>query len=194
VYPYQIGQDNEEALASGAFWFYRKLGFRPVRKELERLAEREEKKIAVQPGYRTPPRILRRLAEGHVVYELPEAERGAWDRFRIRHIGIAVQKLMAREYGGDSERMKKAAQAKLSRVLGVNPARWPGAEQRAFEDFSLILTLVPDLRRWQSVEKSGLVAAIRAKASLSDDRYAALLAKQTRLRRALLRLGSRVPR
>ena len=194
VYPYQIGQDNEEALASGAFWFYRKLGFRPVRKELERLAEREEKKIAVQPGYRTPPRILRRLAEGHVVYELPEAERGAWDRFRIRHIGIVVQKLMAREYGGDSERMKKAAQAKLSRVLGVNSAQWRAAEQQAFEDFSRVLSLVPDLGRWQSVEKSGLVTAIRAKASLSDDRYAALLAKQTRLRSALLRLGSRVPR
>ena len=28
VYPYQIGKDNDEALASGAFWFYRKLGFR----------------------------------------------------------------------------------------------------------------------------------------------------------------------
>ena len=29
VYPYQIGQHNEEAIKSGAFWFYRKLGFRP---------------------------------------------------------------------------------------------------------------------------------------------------------------------
>ncbi len=26
VYPYQIGQNNDEALNSGAFWFYRKLG------------------------------------------------------------------------------------------------------------------------------------------------------------------------
>jgi len=30
VYPYQIGQDNEEAIESGAFWFYRKLGFEVV--------------------------------------------------------------------------------------------------------------------------------------------------------------------
>ena len=34
VYPYQIGQDNEEAIKSGAFWFYRKLGFRPGRPDL----------------------------------------------------------------------------------------------------------------------------------------------------------------
>ncbi len=28
--PYQIGFNNDEALESGAFWFYRKLGFRPT--------------------------------------------------------------------------------------------------------------------------------------------------------------------
>ena len=28
VDPYQIGRENEEAISSGAFWFYRKLGFR----------------------------------------------------------------------------------------------------------------------------------------------------------------------
>jgi hypothetical protein len=44
VYPYQLGHDNEEAIESGAFWFYRKLGFRPGRADLERLAEREEAK------------------------------------------------------------------------------------------------------------------------------------------------------
>ena len=27
--PYQIGYENEEGIESGAFWFYRKLGFRP---------------------------------------------------------------------------------------------------------------------------------------------------------------------
>ena len=32
VYPYQLGHDNEEAIESGAFWFYRKLGFRPGRR------------------------------------------------------------------------------------------------------------------------------------------------------------------
>ena len=32
IYPYQIGQNNDEAIDSGAFWFYRKLGFRPGRR------------------------------------------------------------------------------------------------------------------------------------------------------------------
>ena len=35
---YQIGQNNDEALDSGAFWFYRKLGFRSGDPALEALA------------------------------------------------------------------------------------------------------------------------------------------------------------
>src|SRR5208282_673 len=84
VYPYQLGQDNEEAIESGAFWFYRKLGFRPGRADLQRLAEREEARIAADPKYRTPARTLRRLATGHAFYELPGSEVGAWDTFSTR--------------------------------------------------------------------------------------------------------------
>jgi hypothetical protein len=64
VYPYQIGQDNEEAIQSGAFWFYRKLGFRPGRPDLLAITEREEEKIAGSSGHRTSARTLRKLAEG----------------------------------------------------------------------------------------------------------------------------------
>ncbi|HEY7335549.1 MAG TPA: hypothetical protein VH639_11745 [Bryobacteraceae bacterium] len=59
---YQLGQDNEEAIESGAFWFYRKLGFQSASEEIARLAAREESKIAARPEYRTPAAILRRLA------------------------------------------------------------------------------------------------------------------------------------
>jgi hypothetical protein len=77
VYPYQIGDGNEEAIDSGAFWFYRKLGFRSMHPDLEKLAQAEEKKIQTHPGYRTPARTLRRLSKAHMVYELPRADHGA---------------------------------------------------------------------------------------------------------------------
>jgi hypothetical protein len=76
VYPYQIGQNNDEALDSGAFWFYRKLGFRCGQPDLEKLARREEQRIAADPHYRTPRRTLKRLAEGHVFYEVKRADSG----------------------------------------------------------------------------------------------------------------------
>jgi hypothetical protein len=70
IYPYQIGQNNDEAIDSGAFWFYRKLGFRPGRADLQSLCEREEKRIAANPKYRTPLRTLKRLAQAHMFYDV----------------------------------------------------------------------------------------------------------------------------
>jgi hypothetical protein len=70
IYPYQIGQNNDEAIDSGAFWFYRKLGFRPGRPDLQKLCEREEKRITANPKYRTPPGTLKRLAQAHMFYEV----------------------------------------------------------------------------------------------------------------------------
>lgn len=70
IYPYQIGQNNDEAIDSGAFWFYRKLGFRPGRPDLRNLCEKEEEKIVANSKYKTPRRTLKRLAEAHMFYDI----------------------------------------------------------------------------------------------------------------------------
>ena len=61
--PYQLGHENEEGIESGAFWFYRKLGFRSASDEIQRIVEKEETKLAERPGYRTPAATLRRMAK-----------------------------------------------------------------------------------------------------------------------------------
>src|ERR1035438_4234812 len=54
VYPYQLGQDKEGAIESGAFWFYRRLGSGPGGADLREVVAREEEKIAADSKYRTP--------------------------------------------------------------------------------------------------------------------------------------------
>ncbi len=44
------GLENEEALDSGAFWFYRKLGFRPLDRAAVQLVEREENRMRREAG------------------------------------------------------------------------------------------------------------------------------------------------
>ncbi len=68
VDPYQLGHENEEAIESGSFWFYYKLGFRPESPEAARLADHELQKIATRPGYRTRPATLRKLAASPMVW------------------------------------------------------------------------------------------------------------------------------
>jgi len=195
VYPYQLGHDNEEAIESGAFWFYRKLGFRPGRADLQRMAEREERKIAIDPKYRTPARTLKHLAAGHVFYELPGSEVGAWDRFSTRNIGLRVSRRMARDFGGDAARMREHSRRALERILfpgngGVRTSSWTPLEKAAFENFALVLADVPGLRAWTREEREALVRIIRAKAKPDEMLYLHLTQGHARLRRALLTLGS----
>jgi hypothetical protein len=93
VDPYQLGQRNDEAIESGAFWFYRKLGFRPTNAEVSKLLDAEERKLRADPTYRTPARILRRLSMGWMVYEMPGTRQGDWDRFEVRRVAMALREL-----------------------------------------------------------------------------------------------------
>ena len=190
VYPYQIGQDNEEAIQSGAFWFYRKLGFRPGRRDLLAITEREEKKIAGESGHRTSARTLRKLAEGHMFFEFGDSPRGRWDAFSTRTLGMGVQRKMADEFDGDAGELQRATTKSLARSLGVNLATWNAREQWAFSNFAYVLALTPGVARWTPAEKRSLVAVIRAKAGPSETHYLRLLQQHHRLREVMLLAGS----
>jgi hypothetical protein len=92
VDPYQIGLHNDEAIESGAFWFYRKLGFRPTDPKVARLLATEEKKLKADPAYRTTARTLQRLAAGWMIYEAPGAGPGKWDNFEVRRMAMGLEK------------------------------------------------------------------------------------------------------
>ncbi|MEK6322004.1 MAG: hypothetical protein AABN33_10005 [Acidobacteriota bacterium] len=187
--PYQIGFHNEEAIESGAFWFYRKLGFRPTRPELARLMVAQEKRIATDPKYRTAPRVLRRLSAGNIVYEAPASSRGDWDRFSIRNLGLAVQRRMAKEFDGDAEMIRRVSADEVARALGMTPNRLNQPDRRAFDDLGLVLALIPDLPQWTESEKRKVVQIIRAKTGTDESRYARLLQNHAKLRAAIIRLG-----
>jgi hypothetical protein len=192
VEPYQLGgSGNYEGIESGAFWFYRKLGFRPIVKEIARLVEAEERRIAARRDYRTSPRQLRRLAAGHVLYETREAaHNGEWDAFRTRHIGLAVERRMAREFDGDADEVREASITEVTRALNATRECFNEDERRALSNLSLVLALIPDLARWTREEKRALVHLIRAKAGRDELRYLRLLRRHARLRRAIIALGT----
>lgn len=77
--PYQIGDGNEEAIESGAFWFYYKLGFRPAAREATELAAGEQRKIEANPEHRTTPAVLRRLAKSPMFY----GDGSDWEGFSL---------------------------------------------------------------------------------------------------------------
>jgi|CZKJ01.1.fsa_nt_gi hypothetical protein len=229
IYPYQIGQNNDEAIDSGAFWFYRKLGFRPGRADLQKLCEREEKKIAANRQYKTPARILKRLAQAHMFYALdssaepyskssfetlinsrverfvsghafrraengatsePALAAGPWDSFSTRALGLLVNRRMAREFNGDSHKIRQASAAAVARALKINPRLWTQTQMQSLENWSLVLARITGLSRWTPDEKQQLIKIIRAKSAPNEMTYLHHTQHHQRLRSALLRLGS----
>src|SRR5258706_5481716 len=195
--PYQIGYENEEGIESGAFWFYRKLGFRPTSAAVMKLVLNEEKKIATRSGYRTPAKTLRKLAERPMVFELDDAsgslarsKPGDWDRFQVRNLGLAVQRRMAATKGGDAEKFKSAAAQELMDVIGTRADARPHTELSTLQHFASALSLVADLREWSAAEKQALAKVLHAKAGLDESKYLKLMQKHVRLRQAIIDLGS----
>jgi hypothetical protein len=179
VDPYQIGHQNPEAVDSGAFWFYRKLGFRPADPEVARLVEREERRMGRSPGYRSSKATLERLANGYLLYS-DAADGRAWDRFRVRNIGLAVEREIASRYRGDPHAMRQAAQAKAAGILGV----------KGSNDLALVLSLIPELAKWTAEEKAAAVKILRAKEGGPEAHYLRLMQRHARMRAAFLAIGS----
>ncbi len=190
AYPYQLGHENEEAIRSGAFWFYRKLGFRPGRLGLLALTEREETKMKRDPSHRTSAATLRKLAAHHAFYEFGDGPRGLWDTFSTRNIGFAVARKMAHEFDGDPQRLRQAVVEEVCQILGVRTGAWTEAERSALQDFAAVLSLVPDLRQWSTEDKQALVEIIRSKAGPDEVEYLRRLQQHDKLRQAILALGS----
>jgi len=171
VYPYQIGQNNDEALDSGAFWFYRKLGFRCGRKDLEQLARREEEKIARDPRYRTPRRTLKRLAEAHVFYELQQTGTRGNAARESTLISDRTGKDASFTHAEKAEKRKAALAAEglgawdsfSTRDLGIRVNRrmarnfdGDAARIRQASVAEVCRTLGINLRRWTSAHRASL--------------------------------------
>jgi hypothetical protein len=189
--PYQIGFNNEEAIESGAFWFYRKLGFRPTEEKLIKLVEAEEKKIRANRDYKTHARILKRFSKRHMIYEMAGTSRGDWDRFQVRNLGLEIQRRMAKKFRGDSEKIRNASTSEVARALAIKRKDFNELEREAFDNLALVLALIPDLNRWPDEEKNRIVQIVRAKAGVDESLYARLLQSHRMLRDAVIKLGSR---
>ena len=190
---YQVGYENDEALRSGAFWFYHKLGFRPEDPDVLRLSEEEHSRIKADPSYRSSRRILEKLAQGDMVFHLAPHDPQACQILQPSDLGLHVSRHIAWRWNGDRATAIRAASERVARCLGTPGwRRWPRAERMALERLAPILVLIPDLAEWTPAENRAVVRIVKAKAASRESDYIRLLREHARLSRALCDL-SRLP-
>ena len=189
VDPYQFGAGNTEAIRSGAFWFYYRLGFRPADEKLRRRADVEWRRLHDEPGTRTSARVLRQLAGAPV-----EWTHGAADAPppAVSALGAATTRYVARQFHGDRNLARRKCRGKLVVALGIKRIdRWSAEELHAFEQFSMLLAQIPDLPEWPQRDLELVVKAIRAKGGPRERTYALALQRVPRLRDALAEIARR---
>lgn len=187
VEPTQFGGTNTEGLRSGAFWFYLRLGFRPVDPRAAARAQDELARMRADRGYRTPLARLRRLTESDLELVL-EPSGPPCDTTALSQ---AVTAWIESRHAGD----RSAAEADAVRVVTAalpvgDRERWPGGERRALRVLAPLLALIPDLGRWPVAERRRLVALVRAKGG-DEFRFQRLLAGHPRLLEALAAIAAR---
>jgi hypothetical protein len=184
--PYQIGDDNPEAVNSGAWWFYQKLGFRARAPGILQLMRQELACMRRDPQHRSAPKILRELATESVYLHARQKRDDVLGILPVGQIGLRVTRNLAARFGADRERAERALALEAERLLGVRGAkRWSVDERLVWRRWAPLVGVLPGVERWSVAERQALVAVIRAKGGVRESDYVRLFDRHRRLRRAL---------
>lgn len=187
VNPYQIGDENEEAIASGAYWFYDRLGFRPQDRQAAALAKRERDAIALDRGYRSTPRTLRALARGDLVLSLGGAEEHGLVSERVLIAGgrLATRALAAVPAGERARWIDERAHELLHRCTGARRALTPDERRGAVHLVPILVPLLPRIARWSRGDRRALWRLVALKGAPQEAGFAKAAGRHAALWRAL---------
>ncbi|MBU0509294.1 hypothetical protein KKH27_10705 [bacterium] len=184
---YQIGHENEEGIASGAYWFWDKLGFRSTDPEIRRLADAERKKIARGNGYRTPRRLLRKLAQADVALSLEGRPPEKYEEYPLGKVGQLATRVIAETLDGNRRGLEGRVLRLLREKVGLPLDGLTGPERVSVAQMGLLLLSIPGLDKWPKSERERAMELFRLKGSLQEADYARALGGNSRFFDALAR-------
>jgi hypothetical protein len=192
VEPYQMGHKNVEGLKSGAWWFYYKLGFRPLDPQVKRLLREELARVRRNPKHRSSQATLNRLSSKNMFLFLGRQRKDVRGIISLENIGLAVSRYLALRFGADRERATQVCEKEAARLLGIRSFRgFTAGERLAWKRWSPLILTLPGVERWTREEKHALAKVARSKGGRWESDYLRLLDAHRKLRRALLELAVR---
>lgn len=188
INPFQFGAGNSEALASGAYWFHYRIGFRSAEPAVRRLAGREAARMARQSSYRVPLATLRRLAACDLHLDLDgDADQRFVDESALDALGRGITAAFAREGGARRQTALTRMTGRLAGVLGIETADWSSPERRGLALLAPLIAQVADFNSWSSDERRALADLCRARTAPDELPFVRQLRDHGRFREALIR-------
>ncbi len=190
----QMGFGDEEALLSGAFWFYYKLGFRAVNPVVRQLADKQYAKIAADPGYRVPVSVMRKLSKTDVFLTVDPSKMNSYHEISSIGLGYRVTRMIGERYLGDRAAATRESVTQMIRVLGIKDYnRWSDNEQRSFGRLAMLFVQIPGLTRWNRKEKQLLASIMRAKGGKLEREHSLISIQHPKLKVAVAKLAKLRP-
>ena len=190
---YQLGGDgNQEALETGAWWFYYKLGFRPRDPAVNRVLRRELARQKARPRHRSSIATLKQLAAGEMFFSLGKQRSDIVGLIDFGAVGLRIMGYLAERFGSRRERGLEICAEEARRRLGLGNAAlrsFDRNEARAWERWAPVVLVLPGIERWGAADKRKLVEVIRAKGGPQESEFVARFDAHPKLRRAFLRLA-----
>jgi hypothetical protein len=184
---FQFGADNDEALQSGAFWFYDRLGFRSVDATARALASRERTRLTRRHGSRSSVAILRRLASSDVVLELnPLSTVPRFDEHNLAKIGRLIAADLADIPSSERDTHLHKLALTHAELLGGVHRSLTGAELRGARLLGPVISLIErTIAAWSPEHRGALWELVRAKGAKQERRFAHLSSQHAPFWRAV---------
>lgn len=190
VDPYQLGDDNDDAIQSGAWWFYHKLGFRPRKLPQVNIMRRELARKKTNPAHRSSPTTLRKLASASVFLHTNKRRNDVLGVLPLANVGLKITQYLAGRFGYDRRLATSVCSKEAAQLLGVGLlGRLSADERMAWRHWSPLIMILPGIRRWGREEKKTLVQTVRAKGGPRESEYLSRFDKHIRLRQAIQTLA-----
>jgi hypothetical protein len=184
--PYQFGAENDEALQSGAFWFYYRLGYRPLDATVRKLAKTEWERLRDDRRYRSTIRTLRRLASCDMHFTMPGVRTSElFDERWIEISSLLATRELTQAEGTARGSAAKVLAEQVVRDIGLRSTRhWTAPQRHGAELIAPFIAAVAPAT-WPQSQQQSLRKIIESKGAPSELGFARHMAQHEYFLQAL---------
>jgi hypothetical protein len=194
IYPYQLGEGNAEAIESGAWWFYQKVGFRPKHPAALGLMDRELAAMRRRPRHRSSRATLRALARHNLYYHAGPEREDVIGLLPLANVGLHMMRFFKERFGGDRAQGAFECGREAKALLGLEERRtWSRGQTIWWHHWAPLVVSLPGIGGWSAEERRALAELILAKGGPRESDFVWRFDAHHRLRAALRALAERPP-
>jgi hypothetical protein len=165
VKPYQFGLHNMEALKTGAFWFYYKLGFRPENDQLKALALEEEKQKLIDPTSKSTISTLMKFTKSNLVLTLSKT---SYPNYDSEVLSDRMTNYINQTFNGDRQKALTTCFKLLKENTGINTKNWKSEDIAYAKQLAILFSTQPNSKTWQEKNAKSIESFIQLKSAETE--------------------------